>query len=152
MKGLRSKSITARFETSDREYGGDGEGWGAKVIDQLSKDMKGFSTRNLKYMRSFAEAWPDESMVQQAVAQIPWGHNLRLLEKVSDPETRRFDIEQTRVHGWSRDVLVLQIESRLHERQGQALTNFSETLPSPQSELLSSVLQRCHFVAVTLAI
>ena len=63
------------------------EQWGAKVIDRLAADlkkafpeMKGFSPRNLKYMRAFAEAWPDEEFVQQAVAQIPWGHNVRILD------------------------------------------------------------------------
>ena len=71
------------------------QGWGAKVIDQLAKDlhqafpeMQGFSTRNLKYMRALAEAWPDEAIVQQAVAQIPWGHNVRLLDLVRNAQER----------------------------------------------------------------
>ena len=117
-------------------------GWGARVIDQLSADlrrafpeMKGFSVRNLKYMRALAEAWPDEEFVQQAVAHIPWGHNVRILDKVADPETRRFYIARTLANGWSRNVLVLQIESRLHEREGRAITNFELTLPAPQSDL-----------------
>lgn len=124
----------------------EAEGWGAKVVDQLSRDLrrefpevKGFSTRNLKYMRAFAEAWPDEDFVQQAVAQIPWGHNVRILEKVADPVQRRFYIEQTRANGWSRNVLVLQIESRLHERHGQAVTNFDAVLPAPQSDLAQQI-------------
>ena len=121
-------------------------GWGAKVIDHLSRDlrrafpeMKGFSARNLKYMRTFAEAWPDQDFVQQAVAQIPWGHNVRILDKVKDTETRRFYIEQTMAQGWSRNVLVVQIESRLHERHGAALTNFETTLPALQSDLAQQI-------------
>ena len=117
-------------------------GWGARVIDQLSADlrrafpeMKGFSVRNPKYMRALAEAWPDEEFVQPAVAHIPWGHNVRILDKVADPETRRFYIARTLANGWSRNVLVLQIESRLHEREGRAITNFELTLPAPQSDL-----------------
>lgn len=117
-------------------------GWGAKVIDHLSNDlmrafpeMKGFSARNLKYMRAFADAWPDEEFVQQAAARIPWFHNVTILQKVKRPELRRFYIEQTVVNGWSRNVLVVQIESQLHERQGQALSNFEATLPAPQSDL-----------------
>jgi len=118
------------------------QGWGAKVIDHLSSDlmrafpeMKGFSARNLKYMRAFADAWPDEGFVQQAAAQIPWFHNVTILQKVKRPDLRRFYIEQTVVNGWSRNVLVVQIESQLHERQGQALSNFEATLPAPQSDL-----------------
>ncbi|MCB9763723.1 MAG: DUF1016 domain-containing protein [Alphaproteobacteria bacterium] len=117
-------------------------GWGAKVIDRLSRDlrrafpeMKGFSTRNLKYMRAFAEAWPDQDFVQQLAAQIPWFHNVAILEKVKEPRARRFYLQSTATNGWSRNVLVLQIESRLHERQGQAITNFATTLPAPQSDL-----------------
>lgn len=82
-------------------------------------------------MRSFAKAWPDEEFVQQAVAQIPWGHNIRILDKVKDPSHRRFYVEQTALNGWSRNVLVVQIERRLHERHGQAITNFDTTLPRP---------------------
>lgn len=102
----------------------ESEGWGAKVIDRLSRDlraafpeMKGFSSRNLKYMRAFAEAYPDESFVQQAVAQIPWGHNLRILDAVSDPVQREWHIAKAVESSWSRNVLVLQIESRLFERR-----------------------------------
>src|SRR5260370_20398641 len=89
------------------------QGWGAKVIDRLSQDlrhafpeMKGFSPRNLKYMRAFAEAYPDASIVQEAPAQITWYHNTTLLDQVKDPATRRWYIEQTVAHGWSRNVLV----------------------------------------------
>ncbi|MCA2655941.1 PDDEXK nuclease domain-containing protein [Microcystis sp. M061S2] len=124
------------------------EGWGAKVIDQLSKDLKrefpdntGFSPRNLKYMRAFAEAWRDEAIVQQLVAQIPWGHNVRLLDMVKSPEERLWYAQQTIENGWSRNVLILQIETGLIHRSGQAVTNFSRTLPSPQSDLAQSLLK-----------
>lgn len=123
-------------------------GWGAKVIDQLAKDlrsefpeMKGFSPRNLKYMRAFAEAYADEQFVQQVVAQIPWGHNVRLLDKVQDPNLREWYARKTIEHGWSRAILEAQIEARLHERQGQAITNFQHTPPAPQSELAQQILK-----------
>src|SRR6266571_2337448 len=107
-------------------------GWGAKVIDRLASDlreafpkMKGFSPRNLKYMRAFAEAWPEESIVQQAAAQIPWFHNCLILDRIKNPEQRLWYVEQTVTNGWSRNVLTMQIETRLHERLGQAPTNFA---------------------------
>lgn len=124
------------------------EGWGGKVIDRLAKDlkrefpdMKGFSSRNLKYMRAFAEAWPEEQFVHQAGAQIPWKHNCILLEKVKDPTERLWYIQQTVENGWSRNVLVLQIESSLFQRQGGAITNFDRTLPSPQSDLMQQLIK-----------
>ena len=90
-------------------------------------------------MQSFAEAWPDEQFVQQAVAQIPWGHNVRILEKVKDQTAQHFYIAKSQKHGWSRNTLLLQIERQLHTRQGKALTNFSETLPPPQSDLAQQI-------------
>ena len=123
-------------------------GWGAKIIDNLAADlqkafpeMKGFSPRNLKYMRSFSEAYPDEQFVQQVVAQIPWGHNLRILDAVKVPVEREWYIRQTIEQGWSRNVLVHQIESGLYRRQGKADTNFSGTLPDAQSELAQQLLK-----------
>ena len=116
------------------------EGWGAKVIDQLSKDLKrefpdntGFSPRNLKYMRAFAEAWRDEAIVQQLVAQIPWGHNVRLLDMVKSPEERLWYAQQTIENGWSRNVLVLQIESGLIHRSGQAVTKLLAKMPKSEN-------------------
>jgi predicted nuclease of restriction endonuclease-like (RecB) superfamily len=92
------------------------EGWGAKVIDRLSRDlrrafpdMKGLSPRNLKYMRRFAEAWPDLEVVQQAVARIPWGHNVRLLDKLDGPDLRLWYVRKTIEHGWSRNILMMQV-------------------------------------------
>ena len=124
------------------------ERWGTKVIDRLSidlrkafPDMQGFSSRNLKYMRAFAEAYPDKQFVQQFVAQIPWGHNVRILDYVKDSSEREWYIRQTIENGWSRNILVLQIESNLYHRQGKAISNFRKTLPSPQSDLAHQTLK-----------
>lgn len=135
------------------------QGWGAKVIDQLAldlsaafPDMKGFSRRNLLYMRSFAEQWPDAEFVQQAVAQIPWGHNILIITKCGTVAEARFFIEQTLEQGWSRDVLALQLKSNLYARAGKAVTNFSRTLPLPQSDLAQQTLKDPYtfdFMAMT---
>jgi predicted nuclease of restriction endonuclease-like (RecB) superfamily len=124
------------------------EGWGAKVIDRLAADlrsafpdMKGLSRSNLLYMRAFAEAWTDESIVQQVVGQIPWGHNVSLLDKLKSTEGRLWYARAAVEHGWSRNVLVIQIESRLHDRQGKAFTNFERALPPPQSDLARQLLK-----------
>jgi predicted nuclease of restriction endonuclease-like (RecB) superfamily len=124
------------------------EGWGAKIIDRLAKDLKrefpdikGFSRSNLKYMRMFADAYPDWQMSQQLAGQIPWFHNCILLEKVKDPEQRLWYIQQTVENGWSRAVLEMQIESGLFQRQGGAITNFTRTLPQPQSDLAQSLVK-----------
>ena len=97
------------------------QGWGAKVIDRLARDLrhafpdiKGFSPRNLKYMRAFAAAWPDESIVQQLAAQLPWFHNCVLLDKSIEPNVRVWYAQHAVEHGWSRNVLVHQIESNLY--------------------------------------
>ncbi len=126
----------------------DRAGWGARVIDRLSEDlgrafpdMRGFSTRNLKYMRAFAEAWPDEAIVQQLAAQIPWFHNCVLLDQVREPVPREWYVRATIEHGWGRNVLVHQIESDLYGRRGKAMTNFGRTLPATQSELAGQVLK-----------
>src|SRR4051812_2703872 len=123
-------------------------GWGAKVIDRLAADlrrdfpgMEGFSPRNLKYMRAFAQAWPDEPIVQQLVAQIPWGHNVRLLDLVKDRTEREWYIKKAIESGWSRNVLVHWIESGLYQRQGKAQTNFEKTLPALQSDLARETLK-----------
>jgi predicted nuclease of restriction endonuclease-like (RecB) superfamily len=124
------------------------QGWGTKVIDKLAKDlqrefpaMKGFSSRNLKYMRAFAEAYPEEAIVQQAAAQIPWFHNCVLLEKVKDSQERVWYAQKTVEYGWSRNVLVYQIESQLYQRQGEAITNFERALPKPQSDLAQQLIK-----------
>lgn len=124
------------------------QGWGAKVIDHLSRDlshefpeMKGLSRANLLYMRAFAGAYPDVAFVQQLAGQMPWFHNCVLLDKVKDPGEREWYIRQTVQHGWSRNVLVHQIESGLYKRQGRAVSNFDRTLPAPQSELARQILK-----------
>ena len=169
------------------------EGWGTKVIDRLAADlksafpdMKGLSVRNIKYMRAFAEAYPDfiivpaplaqlspgkkaivqqaaaqlpsvknrvlvitqnplaksESLfVQQAAAQIPWTHHQVILDKLKNKEDRFFYICKSVQNGWSREVLTWQIESKLHKRQGKAITNFDDTLPPPQSDLAKETLK-----------
>ena len=124
------------------------KGWGAKVIDSLSMDLRrefpgmtGFSPRNLKYMRAFAVAYPKRSFVQEALAQLPWYHNITLLEKVSTPEERLWYVQQAIIHGWSRTILVVHIESKLYQRQGKALTNFKARLPEPDSDLAQQTLK-----------
>jgi predicted nuclease of restriction endonuclease-like (RecB) superfamily len=124
------------------------QGWGVKVVDQLSKDlgrefpeMKGFSTRNLKYMRKFAQEYPDIEFVQQAVAQLPWGHNILLIERFPDKQTRMFYIKNAIEHGWSRSIMMMQMELSLHTRQGQAVTNFKDKLPLAQSDLAHYTLK-----------
>jgi predicted nuclease of restriction endonuclease-like (RecB) superfamily len=92
-------------------------------------------------MRALAEAWPDEAIVQQAAAQLPWFHNCILLDKVKNREERLWYIRQAIEHGWSRNVLVIHIESGLYRRQGKAVTNFQATLPPPQSDLAQQLLK-----------
>ena len=124
------------------------QGWGAKVIERLSQDlrtafpdMKGFSRANLMYMRAFAEAWPDAQIVQQAVGQLPWGHNLALLTRLKDQQQRLAYAQSAIEHGWSRNVLKMHIETRLLERTGQAVSNFEASLPKPQSDLARESLK-----------
>ena len=135
------------------------QGWGAKVIERLALDlraafphMKGFSPRNLKYMRAFAQAWPDAQFVQEVLAQLPWYHQLALLDKLPGPETRRWYAAKALKHNWSRNILVMQIEARLLERSGKAVTNFEASLPAPQSDLARESLKdpyRFDFLGLT---
>ncbi len=124
------------------------KGWGSKVIDILSKDlkkefpeMKGFSTRNLKYRRKFAETYSDIEFVQQVAAQIPWFHNCIIIDKINDTDERNWYIQQTIENGWSRNVLVMQIETDLKNRIGKADTNFKETLTDYHSDLANESLK-----------
>jgi predicted nuclease of restriction endonuclease-like (RecB) superfamily len=150
------------------------EGWGAKVIDQLSSDlraafpgMKGLSSRNLHYMRLFAEHCPDRQFVQQTAAQLPplsmgqqsaaqilpqpisqqsadqlpWFHIVTLLTKLSDPALREWYAQQAIQHSWPRDTLTVQIKNQLHLRQGQAITNFDFRLAQPQAGLATEILK-----------
>jgi predicted nuclease of restriction endonuclease-like (RecB) superfamily len=146
----------------------EGAGWGAKVIDRLAADLQrafpgvsGFSRANVYRMRAFYLAYPPEAEIVaqparqstqpsfspdgegllRSVADLPWGHHIVLLERVKEAPPRAWYAEQALAHGWSRNVLVTQIESRLYERQGKALTNFREALPSPQSDLAQQTLK-----------
>jgi predicted nuclease of restriction endonuclease-like (RecB) superfamily len=127
------------------------EGWGAKIINRLAEDLRrefpdmtGLSLRNLRYMRAFARAWPAESpssIVQQAVAQLPWGHNVTLLDKLDDSAGRLWYAGQAVENGWSRNVLQAQIASDLRGRQGSALTSFEHALPESDSELVRDAIK-----------
>lgn len=158
------------------------EGWGTKVINRLSEDlrvafpdMKGISLRNFKYMKMFAEAYPQfvqeplaqlqenekqslrpdyssiekplssasvkAPIVQAPLAQLTWYHHITLLTKVKDPSERLFYIQKTIENNWSRNVLVHQIESKLFERQGKAVTNFDQTLSAPQNDLAKELIK-----------
>ncbi|MEQ9997147.1 PDDEXK nuclease domain-containing protein [Pectobacterium versatile] len=135
------------------------QGWGAKVIERLAYDlraafpeMKGFSPRNLKYMRAFAEAWPDAEFVQAVLAQLPWYHQLALLDKLNHPEDRRWYATKAIEHNWSRNILVMQIETGLLQRSGNAVTNFDVSLPQAQSDLARESLKdpyRFDFLGLT---
>lgn len=135
-------------------------GWGSKVIDLLAADLtrnfpnsKGFSVRNLKYMRSFAEAYPqfpivqvplaqpETQFVQVPLAQITWYHHISLLTKIKDVKERAFYIVETAKNDWSRDIMLLQIQNNLYTRSGKALNNFEQTLPEYQSDLAKSIFK-----------
>ncbi|NET34479.1 MAG: DUF1016 domain-containing protein [Cyanothece sp. SIO1E1] len=124
------------------------EGWGTKVINRLARDlkrefptMKGLSLTNLRYMRAFADAWPEAQIVQQVVGKIPWGHNVRLLEAIKAPQQRLWYAQKTIENGWSRNVLLHQIDNQLYERQGGAITNFDQVLPKADSDLTQQILK-----------
>jgi predicted nuclease of restriction endonuclease-like (RecB) superfamily len=124
------------------------EGWGAKVIDRLSKDLKdaypelsGFSARNLKYMRKFAEYWSEASIVQQVVAQIPWRSNIILMDKLSDERARLWYARQLIENGWSSNMLDTMIATQLIERQGKAVNNFDTALPPPDSDYAREIFK-----------
>jgi predicted nuclease of restriction endonuclease-like (RecB) superfamily len=137
------------------------EGWGKTVVQRLAADLQrefpgvaGFSPQNIWYMRAFYLAWTEDvaklqqpvgeldgQNVPQVVGEIPWGHNLQLLAKLKDPKQRLWYARKTVQHGWSRAVLVHQIELDLYSREGRAITNFSETLPAPQSDLAQQALK-----------
>ena len=123
-------------------------GWGAKVIEQLAADLRrefpdmtGLSRSNLHYMRQFAAAWPDSQIVQQAAGQLPWGHNMVLLDKLSDPTARLWYATKASENGWSRKILTAQIASDLRGRQGNAITSFQHSLPPADSELIRDTIK-----------
>lgn len=117
-------------------------GWGSKVLERLASDlraefpsMKGFSRRNLLYMRAFTRAWPDAAAImQQPVAQLPWGHVIELLDKLDDQKLRDWYAAKDIHHGWSRSVLAHQIATRLHEREAAAPSNFADALERADSD------------------
>lgn len=122
-------------------------GWGSKVIARVARDlkaafpdMKGFSTRNLHYMRLFAEQCPVDPIVQQPAAQLPWFHIVTLLTKAQPPEREWYAIQCVTL-GWSRHSLEQNLASRLRERQGSAVTNFPLRLPEAQSALAQETLK-----------
>lgn len=137
------------------------EGWGKAVVRRLASDLQrefpgvsGFSPQNIWYMRAFYLAWHGcGEKIQQAVGEmagddfeplvrrIPWGQNIILLEKLKSPTQRLWYAQKTIQHGWSRAVLVHQIELDLYGREGRAVTNFSKTLPEPQSDLAHQTLK-----------
>lgn len=124
------------------------EGWGAKVIDRMAKDLKdafpemsGFSPRNIKYMRKFAECWPDFQIVQRVVAQIPWRTNRMLLDKLDTEKSRIWYAYKTIENGWSSNMLELQIQSGLMERSGRSTNNFPVALPPADSDMVNQVFK-----------
>ena len=125
-----------------------GATWGAKVIDRLAvdlreafPDMSGITARNLFSMRAFADAFPEGPIVKQLVSQLPWGHVIRLIQMVKDPDARDFYIQQTLTHGWSRSILEMQIQNRLHLRAGKALNNFAQTMPPADSDMAAQLFK-----------
>ncbi len=124
------------------------EGWGSKVIDRIAKDLKkafpdmsGFSPRNIKYMRKFAECWPDYEFVQRVVAQIPWRSNISLLDKLSDEESRIWYAYKTIENGWSKTILDMQIRNKLFERTGKSVNNFNGALPPADSDMANQIFK-----------
>lgn len=124
------------------------QGWGAKVIDRLSADlratfpdMKGFSSRNLKYMKTFAQECPDLRIGQQSAAQLPWFHIVSIISKLSDPALRDWYAREALEQAWPRDTLVIQIKNQLHLRQGAAVTNFEKRLAPPEAGLAAQILK-----------
>jgi predicted nuclease of restriction endonuclease-like (RecB) superfamily len=124
------------------------QGWSSGVIPQLAKDLKiefpnskGYSERNLGRMLAFYREYPNESILPQAVAKLPWGHNILLIEKIKDQKIRLWYAEKCIENNWSRDVLDLQIKSNLIQRQGKSINNFESTLPKPLSDLANQTLK-----------
>lgn len=126
--------------------------WGDGFLTQLSQDLihefpdiKGFSLRNLKYIRQWVQFWQGAPVIgQQAVAQlcqIPWGHNIAIISKCQNVDEARFYLAGTQQYGWSRTILIHQIESGLYQREGKAITNFENTLPPVQSDLAQQSLK-----------
>jgi predicted nuclease of restriction endonuclease-like (RecB) superfamily len=123
------------------------QGWGARVIERLSVDLRtanpgvrGLSVRNLHYMTSLAARWPT-GIVQQAAAQLPWGHIMVILDSCPDGATSEFYARRAVAEGWSRGVLQAMIASRLHERTQPALTNFDRAVPEPDRGAVREIVK-----------
>jgi len=127
----------------------DQAGWGTGVVDRLAADLRlefpdqrGWSRRNLLYMRAFAEAWPDlEEVVPQPVAQLPWGHVRALLDRLEGRAERDWYAARAVVEGWSRAVLEFQVRSGLRARVGAAPSNFTAALPPADSDLAQALVR-----------
>ena len=157
IQGARHRALLAANDEQIRLYHDIGrdiierhgrQAWGTKVIERLSADlraafpdMKGFSTRNLKYMKVFAEQCPDGRIGQQSAAQLPWFHIVTVLTRLSDPAQREWYARAALEQSWSRDTLAMQIKGQLHLRQGAAVTNFAERLPPAEAGLATQILK-----------
>ena len=155
--GARQRALLSANEEQIRLYHDIGrdilerqstQGWGAKVIDHVSSDlrasfpdMKGLSASNLKYMRFFAQECPELKIGQQSADQLPWFHIVTLITKLTVPAIREWYAIETVKNAWSRDILITQIKNQLHLRQGAAITNFKQRLPSPQAGLANEILK-----------
>ncbi|MBF0233684.1 MAG: DUF1016 family protein [SAR324 cluster bacterium] len=133
------------------------EGWGAGVIPRLSRDIrnelpeqKGFSERNIKFMvqlyKEYEGSIGKQSVSQleetkHLVSQIPWGHNIMLMQRLDDTSLRLWYMREILKNGWSRETLSSMIKNDLHHRQGQLVHNFDKTLPPPQSEMVRQSLK-----------
>ena len=104
-------------------------------------EMSGFSPRNLKYIRKFAEAWTDFTIVQRTVALIAWRSNIILLDKLKDPSIRLWYAPKTIENCFGKDMLAIQIDSQLHKRQGASINNFNVSLPPIQSDLTTQIFK-----------
>jgi len=157
IKGARQRALLSANAEQIRLYHDIGreilarqsqQGWGAKVIDHLAvdlreefPDMKGLSSRNLKYMKYFAQECPDFLIGQQSAAQLPWFHIVTLITKLSDNNLRDWYATQALDQNWPRDTLNIQIKNQLHIRQGAAVSNFEARLPAPQAGLAAQILK-----------
>lgn len=155
--GARQRALLAANEEQIRLYHDIGRdilerqsrnGWGAKVIERISidlreafPDMKGFSVRNLHYMRLFAEQCPKLQFVQQSAAQLPWFHIVILIAQISDSTERGWYAAQAVANGWSRATLETQIKNKLHIRQGAAITNFEQRLAPAHADFAAQILK-----------
>lgn len=147
---LNAKMLEMYFEIGKLIYQQQQEHiWGAKIIKKLALDIKnelpkekGFSERNLKFMVQFYKEYSDEKLIgKQAVSQIPWGHNILLMQKIKDPKIRFQYVEKVITEGWTREVLSSMIKNKWHQRQGKILSNFENTLPKPQSQYAKKMLK-----------